>query len=98
MSKYIESYWAEELPIIDCTQREIYFHRISDRDFIIVGTEEEYENWDKDVLLAVPEFLPPLENGIYLEASMKEKEQLYFFYIPHLREWRKERKTILNSK
>ena len=39
MSKYVESYWAEELPngvihlLINCTQKEIYYHAYTDTSF-----------------------------------------------------------------
>ncbi len=99
MSKYVENWWVEELPngviklIINCTQREIYFHQLNNYEFIIAGTEEEYDNWNESVLFSVSNFLPPID-GLYLNTSMKEKDQLYFFYIPHLREWRKNKKNI----
>ena len=103
MSKYVESWWVQELPngvielVINCTQREIYFHRMSDYEFIIAGTEEEYDNWNKSVMLSIPSFLPEID-GMFLDASMKEKDQLYFFYIPHLKGWNRNRKILIESK
>jgi len=105
MSKYCESYWAELLPsgvihlLINCSQREIYFHTFSDTQFIIAGSEEEYDNWgDNDVILNVEKFLPKIEGGIYIRASMKEKTQISFYFIPHYRTDRKNSKELLNSR
>lgn len=103
MSKYVENYWVEELPngviklIINCTQKEIYYHSFTANWFIIASTQEEYENNDQGCVLKVEEFLPKLEGGIYLPTSHKEDHQLYFFYIPHLKEWRKDRNILLRS-
>jgi hypothetical protein len=83
--------------IINCTQKEIYFHQLNDYEFIIAGTEEEYDNWDKSVLFVSKSFFPPIE-GMYLNASNKEKDQLSFFYIPYLKEWVKNRKFLIDEK
>ncbi len=96
--KYVENYWVEELPngvihlLINCTQREIYFHNYSDYGFVICGSEEEYDDWGKDCLLKTKSFLPILEEGIYLVSSHKEKDQISYYYIPHMREWVKTKK------
>ena len=103
MSKYVENWWVQELPngvielVINCSQREIYYHRMNDYEFIIAGTEEEFDSWDKSVLFSVSSFLPPID-GMYLYADMKNKDQLSFFYIPHLREWSRNKKILLKSK
>jgi hypothetical protein len=103
MSKYIESYWVEELPsgvikmVINCSQREIWYHQQNDYKFIIAGSEEEFDNWDSSVIFDVESFLPVID-GIYYKTSMKEKDQLYFFYIPYLYEWRRESKYLLDGK
>ena len=102
MSKYVENYWVEELPngviklIVNCTQREIYYHQLNNFEFIIAGTQEEYDNWEKDVLFECSFSLPEIK-GIYLNTSMKEKEQLCFLYVPHLQEWRKNRKILKST-
>ncbi len=103
MSKYVESYWVQEIPngviqlVINCTQREIYFHQFGDYEFLIAGTEDEYENWDRSVVLSISNSFLPKIDGLYLNASMKNKEQLYFFYIPHLRGWNRDKNIILDS-
>ena len=95
MNKYVDSYCVEELPnmviklVINCSQREIWYHQQSDYSFIIAGSEYEFDNWDSSVLFEVDSFLPNIE-GIYYKASMREKDQLYFFYIPYLYDWRHE--------
>lgn len=102
VNKYVESWQIEELPngvikvVITCTQRELYYHAFMDNEFLITGTEEEYENYDENLILTVPEFLPDIE-GIFLQSSFKEKEQLYFFYTPYLWEWKKEKKILFKS-
>lgn len=102
MSRYIESWWVEELPngviklVINCKQKEIYYQRLNDYQFIIAGSEEEFNNWEESVLFSVSEFLPS-NKGIYLKADSKNKDQLYFFYIPHLKEWVRNRKILIKS-
>ena len=103
MSKYVDSYWVEELPsgvikmVINCSQREIWYHRLTDYSFIIAGSESEFDNWDSSVILEVESFLPEVD-GIYYKTSMKEKDQLYFFYIPYLYGWRKCSKYLVDIK
>ena len=103
MSKYVDSYWVEELPsgvikmVINCSQREIWYHMMTDYSFIIAGSESEFDNWDSSVILEVESFLPEVD-GIYYKTSMKEKDQLYFFYIPYLYGWRKASKYLLDVK
>lgn len=103
MSKYVESYWAEELPngvihlLINCTQREIYYHSFMDNQFLIAGTQEEYDNWTNDVILNTEKFLPEIDKGLYLQTSMKEKDQISFYWIPRYFEDRKKRKILIES-
>lgn len=102
--KYVESYWAEELPngvihlLINCTQREIYYHAFSDTTFLIAGTEEEYEDWSgNNVTLTIDDFLPQNKDIIYIRTSVKEKDQLSFYWIPFERGKRKNRKILLEN-
>lgn len=104
MSKYVENYWVQELPngviklVINCSQREVYYHQYSDYEFTIAGTEDEFDGLtDESFSFSVSAFLPEID-GMYLQASMKEKDQLYFFYIPHLKGWHKNKKILLESK
>lgn len=105
MSKYVESWWVQELPngvielVINCTQREIYYHQYGDYDFLIAGTEDEFNGLSdgESCSFSIPSFLPPID-GIYLHADSKNKDQLYFFYIPHLRVWNRDKKILLESK
>lgn len=104
MSKYVENWWVEELPngvmhlLINCTQREIYFHASSDYEFLIAGTEEEYYNFESDCVLSVSSFLPAEKAWMWLQTSMKNKDQLSYYYIPYQREWTKNRKVMAKSK
>lgn len=100
--KYIKSYWAEELPngvihmLINCTQREIYFHTFTDEWFLICGTEEEYDNMEENCYLKTDKFIPDNKDVIYLRSSMKEKDQISFFWIPFLR-GKRSKNIILES-
>lgn len=104
MSKYVESWWVEELPngvihlLINCTQREIYFHAFSDYQFIIAGSEDEYDNYVDDCIFSVSSFLPAEKAWIWLQTSMKNKDQISFYYIPYQRGWNRERKILIESK
>lgn len=97
MSKYVENYWVEELPngvihlLINLTQPEIYFHSYSDYNFLIAGTEEEYDNSGPECVLTVEVFLPEIKDGLYITTSAHNKDQLSFYYIPYKREWIKTR-------
>ena len=103
MSKYVENWWVEELPngvihlLLNCTQREIYFHAYDDYNFIIAGSESELENFDKDCNLSVESFLPENGTWIWIQTSAKEKEQLSFYYIPFRKEWAKNRKILITE-
>ncbi len=99
--KYVESYWVELLSsgvvhlLINCTQREIYFHAFNDNMILISGTKEEYDNWTNEVVLTTDSFLPKIE-GIWIQTSMKEKDQLSFYYIPYYWGERKNKKTLID--
>lgn len=100
--KYVESYWVEELPngvihlLINCTQKEIYYHSFSANWFVIAGTEEEYDNWkENDVILNTESFLPQNKDITYIMTFSKEKDQLSFYWIPFERGKRKDRKILL---
>jgi len=102
--KYVESYWAEELPngvihlLINCTQREIYYHAFMDNEFLIAGTKKEYDKWTSEFILKTEKFLPNNKDVIYNMSSMKEKDQLSFFWIPFERGKFKNRKILISSK
>lgn len=102
--KYVESYWVEELPngvihlLINCSQREIYFHSFTAEWFLICGTQEEYDNMEQDCYLRTDKFLPDNKDVIYIMSSMKEKDQLSFFWIPFDRGKFKNRKILISSK
>jgi len=102
--KYVESYWAEELPnrvihlLINCTQREIYFHAFRDNEFLVCGTQEEYDNMEQDCYLKTEKFLPENKDVIYIMSSMKEKDQLSFFWIPFDRTFKRKKKILIQSK
>jgi len=105
--KYVENYWVEELPngvihlLVNCTQREIYFHAYNDISFLITGSELEYENggWgDSECILELDPFIPENKDVIYIRSTMKEKDQLNFFWIPFERRGKRDRKILLESK
>jgi len=105
MSKYCESYWAEQLPsgvihlLINTTQRWVQYQALNDISFLIAGSEEEFENWgDSDCILEVEEFLPKIEGGMYIRTSMQEKDQISFYWIPRYRSDRKNSKELLDSR
>lgn len=104
MSKYVESYWAEELPngvihlLINCSQREIYYHSFMNNQFLIAGTQEEYDNWTKDLILNMDEFIPDIDDGLYIQSSTKEKDQISFYWIPFYYKDRKNKKILIESK
>ena len=101
MSRYVESYWAEELPngvihlLINCTQRWLVYRAYSDTQFLITESDEDWEN---DDLLNVRKFLPEIERGMYMRTSMQEKEQISFYFIPYKFDERRNRKELLNSR
>jgi len=98
--KIVENYWIEELPngvihlLINCTQREIYYHAFNDTEFLITPTLEEYDNYTNSDIFK-PELTIPRENGvIWVRTEQKNKEQLSFYYIPYKKEWLKTKKYL----
>lgn len=102
MSKYVENWWVEELPngvihlLINCTERGVYFHAMSDYEFLIAGTEEEAMDSFKECSLSLEPFLPE-GTWLWLQTVMLEKDQLSFYYIPYERGWNRNRKIIKES-
>ena len=98
--KYVESYFIEELPngvihlLFDCNQRELYYHSYSDNEFLICGTEDEYESGDSNLVITLDSFLPK-DKYMFIETSIKNKEQISFYFIPYEKEWIKNRKFIV---
>lgn len=101
---YVESYNAYELQNgvivlqINCNQREIYFHRYTDEQYLICGTEEEFESIDDKFILNTKKFIDRLDRGkslIYICAETKEKDQISFYYIPYEKDFRKTMKNLL---
>lgn len=102
MSKYVESYWAEELPngvihlLINTSERWLAYQVLNDISFLITSTEEEAENWgDPTCILEVPEFLSNIEEGMYIRTSMQEKDQISIYWIPYFYKDRKNSKKII---
>lgn len=101
--KYIESCWVEELPngvihlLINCTQREIYYHSMNDTMYLIAGTEEEFHRGDTEFVFELPKFLPEDKAWLYIQTHMKEKEQISFYWIPYEKEWVENRKFLINN-
>ncbi len=101
MNKYVESYWAEELPngvvhlLINTTERWLYYHAFSNTQFLIAENEEDWK--DEDVLTIEP-FVPEMEDGMYIRTSVVNKDQISFYWIPRKYNDRKSNKELLNSK
>ena len=101
MSKYVESYWAEELPngvihlLINITERWLQHHAYSNRHFLI---SKSLDDWQDDEILNIEEFVPELDGGIYIKTSVVEKDQISFYFIPRYFNDRKNNKELLNSK
>jgi len=99
--KYVESYWVEELPngvihlLINCKQREIYFHQFNDYEILVCGAKEEYDNWTFENVLKTEQFLDKNKTWMYLRTEMKEDEQLSFYYIPYQKDWYRNRKYLI---
>lgn len=98
---YIESYSIEELPngviqlVINCTQKEIYYHQYNDIKYLICGKKEEYDNVDENCIFDISRFLQREVALTYIRCDNLEKDQLSFYFIPFKFEWIKNRKFII---
>ena len=98
---YVDSYWVEELPngvihlLINCKQKEIYYHAYSDNDYFICGTPEEYDDADSRFILPIGNFLLKDTTYQYIQTSMKVKDQISYYYIPYQKDWIKNKKFII---
>jgi hypothetical protein len=98
---YVESYYVIELPngvinlIINCNQKEIYYHDFNDNEYLITGTEDEYENYDSKCILKIDTFLDRTKAFMYIRSHMKEKDQINFYFIPYQKEWFQKHKNII---
>jgi len=95
----VESYWIEELPngvihlLINVKERGIYCHQFNDNEYLIL--EDYSEDYTKDDILTIPDFLDKTKAFMYISSSYIEKDQINYYFIPHQREWVKNRKFII---
>lgn len=100
--KYVESWFVREYPngvfclVINTTERWLDFYNLGENRFEI--GEDLSDNEMKEIL-EVPNFLPFLVGGHYIQAESQEKDQIYFYWIPYYNLWFKEGliKEVLNS-
>ena len=92
MSKYVQN-WNVSINeetniyklIINCSQKEIYYCEFFTNneavmmEFMIQGSEDENQ-YDDDIILSIPNFLPKTE--FYIPYSLKEKDQIIFIFLP----------------
>lgn len=98
----VESWWIEELPngvfhlLINTKIRWVKYHQISDEMYEI-GSENDEETQEEfeSRVLEIPEFLPKIENGVYLTSSQQNKDQISFYWMPYPFEWSKRENKIL---
>jgi hypothetical protein len=61
--------------IFKCNQKEVYYHDYNDNTFSFWSGEGE----DNPELVEIKEF--KIE-GLHIRSSLKEKDQIIFYYIP----------------
>lgn len=113
-SKHISDYWVERLPngiihlLFNTHERWIGFHAYNDSEYKF-WSEIDWEGapLDADVqkIEGMEEILAPLRKGsfrsegaVIIRAVQQEKDQISFYFIPHEKEWIKNREIILESK
>lgn len=62
--------------------RYISYHAYGDYEYTFYKDENE-NTMDEEHLIKIPEFLPNMEKGLYIQSSHQEKDQIYFYFIPH---------------
>lgn len=99
----VEDYWIEELPngvihlLFNCNTRHFYHHQF-DYDLYLI-TENETDDYDEKDIVRVPvKFLNHDDVFMYIVASCRDDEQLSYYFIPHQKEWVRNRKIIFNSR
>ena len=105
--KYIKSYSVTKLEcgVIElyfhCNQEELYFHRYTDEDYLICGSEKEFEEngWASEFMISIPNFIDGIKKEdnifIYVVTSMHIDDSITFFYIPYKRNYFKTKKYII---
>lgn len=102
-SKYVENWFVTKDPnnvynlVINTTERYCYHHHYGeDENNLIfqISVDEDESIIDDDVLQEIPKFLPEIE-GIWLQSSITIKDQIHYYFIPHLDEWIKRQDRIV---
>lgn len=106
--KYIESYNISEHEsgviqlTFNCTQRELYYHRFTDNNYLICGTEEEFDNGyyqsDLTIDIDMDSILTKERAFMFRCATSKDKETITFYFIPYQRDYIKTRKNLTIKK
>jgi len=106
MSKYVESWFVTKYPnnvytlVINTTQRYCHHDYVMQSDKYITFVVHPIKNYSNlnvnDITLEIPNFLPKID-GIWLRSSSVEKDQIYYYFIPHLKEYIKTNEIILIS-
>lgn len=105
--KYVKSYSVSRLECgvivlyFSCNQKELYFHRYHNENYLICGSEEEFEEsgWGDEFMISIPNFIDNIKKEedvfMYLVSSMHEDDSITFFFIPYKRDYLKTKKEII---
>lgn len=98
----IESWFVELLPngvyhlLFNCKERWMSYHSYNDGTFIFGEDDIDSDEEREKKIQEIPDFLPKIESGHYIQTSLQEKEQISFYFIPYYSSWIKNKeKTIL---
>ncbi len=98
-SKNVTSWFITVTPdgvyqiLFNTVEKWMPFHAYNDTQFII-GEEvegETHEEWLSKIQ-NVPEFLPEIKDGFYIQSVLQNKDQISVFFRPYYRDWVKEGK------
>ncbi len=110
-SKYVSSWSVTLTPdgiyqlTFNTTKKWLNYHRYNDTTYIFGHNENDFADeeaafadWN-DCQQEIPSFLPEIKDGLYLNSSSQNKEQITFFFIPYYHKWIKEGldKKIMHS-
>lgn len=105
--KYIESFYVEKIECgvivltFKCNQEELYFHRYTNENYLICGTEREFEEsgWGDKLMITVPNFIDDIKKEdnvfMYLISTMHDSDTVYFYFTPYKKDYLKTRKLII---
>jgi len=95
--RYVKNWFVTKDPnnvynlVINTTQRYCYHYHLGGDEannmlFVVAENEDQDFADEEGLILEVPYFLPPIE-GTWLQASITVKDQIHYYFIPHLWEW-----------